>query len=80
MPINREIVAFREITCEALIYLGNQINLSIGEFIEILDVVNYADINDALMQKQCKAAFYWGHVLAKEDCTTLFTKLGILEL
>ena len=80
IDIIREIVAFREIACEALIYLANQINLSIGEFIEILDVVNYADINDALMQKQCKAAFYWGHVLAKEDCTTLFIKLGILEL
>lgn len=80
IDLNKKVSAFHKITNEALIALGNRVEISLGECIQISTTSKYSNIRESSMQKQCKAAFYWGMILAKEDYTTLLIKLGITEL
>jgi hypothetical protein len=81
IDLDKKILAFHGVTKDALICLGNRIEMSIEEFIRISEIANFNNIKESSsMQKQCKAAFYWGLILAKEDYTTLLIKLGVKEL
>lgn len=80
VDLDKKILAFRNITREALICLGCKISVELGGFIQISDVVHYKNIKQLSMRRQCKAAFYWGSILAKEDYTTLLIKLGVTAL
>ena len=80
IDLNKKVSSFHKITHEALIVLSNRVEISFGEFVQMSTIANYSNERESSMQKQCKAAFYWGLILAKEDYTTLLIKLGVTEL
>ena len=70
-----QIAAYKNITDNAIIYLGNKISISIDDFIQISDLVKYQN-EDELLRSYCKAAFYLGIILTKEDYRNIFLRVG----
>jgi len=77
---NNQIDAFREITNNALIFIGNQIELKIDTFIQIEDLIDYKKEENPIIREYFKAAYYWGLILAKEDYRNVFVKIGVMNL
>ena len=75
--INNKIIAFKKITNQGLIYLGNIQNLEIAAFISINETVKYSEESNLHAKKIFKAAYNWGQILAKEDYKSIFLKFEI---
>lgn len=76
---NSQIKQYREITNRGLIFLGNIKSLEIKRFINVGEVVDFKKA-PIFRRDFCKAAYYLGVVLAKEDYRNLFVKLGITNI
>jgi len=78
--IDSRIEAFRDITNQGLIYLGNNLELTINRFIQIDEKIHYSQEEIPLIRYFSKGAFNLGHIIAKEDYKNIFTKLEILNI
>jgi len=76
---NNQVKEYKEFTNRALIYLGNNFNINIGEYIRIETPIRYQN-EPASTREYCKAGHYLGIILAKEDYLNVFLKLGITNI
>jgi hypothetical protein len=77
---NEQVKQYHEVTNRGLIYLGNIEKLEINEFIMVAHTVEYKKEINGISRNYCKAAYYMGVVLAKEDYRAVFVKLGITNI
>ena len=76
---NSQVKQYREFTNRGLIYLGNIETLDIGKFITVAKEIKYQD-EQGIKRVYCRAAYYLGVILAKEDYRDIFVKLGITNI
>ncbi len=77
---NNQVEQYREFTNKGLIYLANVETLKIDEFITVENIIKYKKEKHAINRDYCKAAYYLGGILAKEDYRNVFVKLGITNI
>ena len=77
IPINKRVEAFKIITNQAIIYLGNKNNLTLGSFIELDKTIHYRNEDNAIIKKYVKAAYNLGVIISKENYIIFFTKINI---
>jgi len=76
---NDHVKQYHEITNRGLIYLGSIEKLDIKQFITVDTVVDLKK-EKGIRREFCKAAYYLGIILAKEDYRNVFVKLGITNI
>lgn len=76
---NDQINKFKKITNDGLIYLGNYVELQLGLF-TTLDLTIKFQKEDSKIREHCKASYYLGVILAKENYINTIHKLGITTL
>lgn len=77
---NHQYIEFKEFTNNALIYLGNNIEVVINSHIIITELKTNFNSESKLYKNYCKAAYYLGVIFAKEDYKNILLKLGIINL
>jgi hypothetical protein len=77
---NNQIEAYKMITNNALILLGNQIILKIDCYITANELVSFSNEKDPIIKEYCKAAFYWGLILSKDDYRNVYLKTGVVNI
>lgn len=78
--MSNKIEAFKNITNQGLIYLGNQHELIINDFIQIKDKLHYSQEQDLSKKQSFKAAYNLGQIIAKEDYRNVFMKFEIIKI
>ena len=76
---NNQIKQHREYINKGLIYLGSSGSLVIGNTVYTTSEVKYSQ-EHGINREYCKAAFYFGIILAKEDHRDIFVKLGVTNI
>lgn len=77
---NHQYKEFKDFTNNAIIYLGNKIEITINSHITIKDLIIDYNKEENLYKNYCKAAYYLGVVYAKEDYKNILLKLGITNI
>lgn len=78
--MSNKIEAFKKITNQGLIYLGNEHELMINDFIQMNDRLHYNQVQDLTTKQYFKAAYNWGQIVAKEDYRNIFMKFEIVNI
>jgi hypothetical protein len=76
--LSERIHSFSGITNNGLIYLGNDVELQIEEYITISKPVKPTQYKTPKDYDYIKASFYLGLIFAKEDYRNVFWKLGVI--
>lgn len=76
----QRIEAFKNITNQGLIYLGNKFELNINDSIMIKQKVHYNDEKNSTTKIYSKAAYNWGQIIAKEDYKNIFIQFEIVNI
>lgn len=77
---NNQIEQYREFTNKGIIYLANIETMKIDGFVTVKNLIKYDKEKQAINRDYCKAAYYLGVILAKEDYKNIFVKLGITNI
>ncbi len=78
--INDKIKDYKAISKLALIFLGNNSDLSITNFISLKKPIHYSNQENVDLKKISKASYNLGMILGKERYLDVFLKLRITEL
>lgn len=76
---NDQIKEYKEFTNRGLIYLGNIFKVSTGQRTYIETTIRYQD-EPVNIRGYCRAAYYLGVIIVKEDYLNIFLKLGITNI
>ncbi len=76
--LSERIRSFTEITNNGLIYLGNDVELQIGEYVSVSKPIKPTQYKTSKGYDYIRASFYLGLIFAKEDCLKIFLKLGVI--
>lgn len=78
--LNKRVPAFKEVTNEALIYLGNNIDLDICEYIRASQRIKYQDEKNEELRIYAKSAYNLGLMLSKDEPKSIFLKLDLVTI
>jgi hypothetical protein len=78
--LNQKVEAFRGITNQALIYLGNKVEVKIDKFIQIGQKIHYSQEQKPSSKFYAKSAYNLGLIMIKEDYKSIFVKFEIVNI
>ena len=77
---NEELKNFKQITNNAFIYLGNKIDLTISNYLDIEKTIEYKNEENIQIKNYCKSAYQLGIIFSKENYIDIFMKIGVTEI